>query len=495
MKSFRIKNIKSFVDSGEIEIKPITIFVGKNSCGKSSLLRFPAVLAQTFISETDSPLKFYGKMVDYGNFDDVVHKNLKDNEISFELHYVSSITQLLPKSPFNHSAISHLLSNSMFDNCEGEKDFSIAVSLIKDNKLVILKSFSLSIDNAEVYSLLHLKENNYLYTINNIYNSNSINCLPVPFSKEVHVTSFDGFFPVNNFTETRYREYVSLLRSYPDYIAKDDPTTESEEERQIKYLNNSISILDYITRGFKALVSRESNRLSYIGPFRNSPERIYRNQEKQTSFVGAKGENISTLLINDYHKNKTLLNSISEWLHSTMGYIIDIKNVSDSFFQIVVKNEKGISSNIIDVGYGISQILPIVAETLRLISASHGWYKPTLIIEQPELHLHPSAQADLAQLFTIGMDQKKSPCTFLIETHSEHFIRKLQVLISDKNSPLTKEMVKIYYIDKESDGSAKVIEMLLDDDGRFLNDWPKGFFDEANELSQQLLENLLKSHE
>ena len=62
MKSFRVKNVKSFKDSGAIEFKPITIFVGKNSCGKSSLLRFPVVLAQTAISNTDSPLMLYGKM-------------------------------------------------------------------------------------------------------------------------------------------------------------------------------------------------------------------------------------------------------------------------------------------------------------------------------------------------------------------------------------------------------------------------------------------------
>ena len=73
MKSFRVKNIKSFVDSGNIEIAPITIFVGGNSCGKSSLIRFPAVLSQTFIAETDSPIKFYGKMLDYGNYEDVLH--------------------------------------------------------------------------------------------------------------------------------------------------------------------------------------------------------------------------------------------------------------------------------------------------------------------------------------------------------------------------------------------------------------------------------------
>ena len=86
MKSFRIKNIKSFKDSGNIEFKPLTIFVGKNSCGKSSLLRFPTVLAQTALSNTDSPLMLYGRMLDYGNYEDVVFGKMADS-ISFEIEY------------------------------------------------------------------------------------------------------------------------------------------------------------------------------------------------------------------------------------------------------------------------------------------------------------------------------------------------------------------------------------------------------------------------
>ena len=93
MKSFRIKNIKSFKDSGKIEIKPITIFVGKNSCGKSSLLRFPIVLAQTATYNTDSPIMFYGKMLDYGNYEDVVFGGNKEN-IEFAIHYDIDINDL-----------------------------------------------------------------------------------------------------------------------------------------------------------------------------------------------------------------------------------------------------------------------------------------------------------------------------------------------------------------------------------------------------------------
>ncbi len=89
MKSFQLKNIKSFKDTGEIELKPITVFVGKNSSGKSSLVRFPVVLAQTFLEDTISPIVFNGisgKYLDYGNFEDVVFGHEGD-EVEFKLKY------------------------------------------------------------------------------------------------------------------------------------------------------------------------------------------------------------------------------------------------------------------------------------------------------------------------------------------------------------------------------------------------------------------------
>ncbi len=75
MKTFSLNNIKSFSCSDEIEIKPITVFVGKNSCGKSSLLRFPVMLAQTFLDDALTPLLLFGNLIDYGNYDDVSYRH------------------------------------------------------------------------------------------------------------------------------------------------------------------------------------------------------------------------------------------------------------------------------------------------------------------------------------------------------------------------------------------------------------------------------------
>ena len=89
MDRYSIKNIKSFKDEASIEIKPITVFVGKNSCGKSSLVRFPVVIAQSMNSDADIPIMFLGKNLDYGNYEDVVFGHNKKGKIEFSVEYRS----------------------------------------------------------------------------------------------------------------------------------------------------------------------------------------------------------------------------------------------------------------------------------------------------------------------------------------------------------------------------------------------------------------------
>lgn len=109
-----------------------------------------------------------------------------------------------------------------------------------------------------------------------------------------------------------------------------------------------------------------------------------------------------------------------------------------------------------------------------------------LILEQPELHLHPAAQSELADLFVSSVINSSGKKKILVETHSEHLIRKLQILVADKKYPISKDMVKIYYVDKNEKGDAQIEEMKLLDNGKFENPWPAGFFDRGYQLSREL---------
>lgn len=500
MKSFRIKNIKSFKDSGEIEVKPITIFVGKNSCGKSSLLRFPIVLAQTATSNTDSPIMFYGKMLDYGNYEDVVFGGKKDN-IEFAIHYDVNINDLQDERYRVEEEI-------IVSNTEDVKDTWMRVCVGKKDNKMYVDTVELYVENMLI-SGFYYNNDVYIVKLNSLYVEG--NFLEEQYELNLKSVEFDTFFPIYDSKE-RFSSIVELVYDKsPEYndekkvqelynklynnanpFGDDDYT---DQERKIMRISGGFdyasTLMSHVYQRFKI----ESIITTYIGPFRESPERVYRDSETQSRNVGVKGENVSTLLIRDFHNNNKLIEAISEWLNKTMGYNLQIKDMGSNLFQIMLVNREGVESNILDVGFGISQVLPIVTQIIRSLIWSQKYImgkeinEETIYIEQPELHLHPAAQADLADLFVNCVLESNNGKRIVIETHSEHLIRKLQVLIADKNNMFTNEMIKIYYVDKDEQGVANVEEMKILPNGKFEKRWPSGFFDKAHELSMELLKN------
>lgn len=126
-----------------------------------------------------------------------------------------------------------------------------------------------------------------------------------------------------------------------------------------------------------------------------------------------------------------------------------------------------------DVGFGVSQILPIIAQILL----SHN---NLITVEQPELHIHPGLQAKLADLFIAGIKPPHNH-QFLIETHSEHFALRLQKRLAEKDA-LKPEDVNFLFVRRTGDGS-KVIHIPLDGEGNLTDKPPGGFFlDRLSEL-------------
>ena len=120
-----------------------------------------------------------------------------------------------------------------------------------------------------------------------------------------------------------------------------------------------------------------------------------------------------------------------------------------------------------DVGFGMSQILPILLQGL----ISKG---DVITVEQPEIHLHPRLQAEFGS-FLADCIQQPDPNQFIVETHSEHLVLRLQRLI--RKGELDASDVSVIYVDRDTDG-AKAIPLRIDDEGDFIDDWPGGFFPE-----------------
>lgn len=506
MKSYSITNMKAFKERAHVELKPITIFVGKNSCGKSSLLRFPAVLSQTFGASTTSPLKFYGKLIDYGNYEDVVF-NHSDESISFSICYDFDLVS---------DVYSIYLGYGDSNTPPHIHNVEISVSLIKSKKKVVIEKNEIYIDNTLCYGLYRNSSDNYTIKVFFTYNRENDSFLEDNYEISIKPAGSEQFF----IKVDEHELNSSILNTYfPDGFPELEKAVEGKNgvryfdlismpstlrkmylsQNNIDFPNSDrIKKLDYIVTAFHyyerllamicSMCSYEMEYLSYIGPFRINPERVYRDEEFQTKTVGVKGENVSTVLIRDFQKKQELVGRISSWLNKTMGYNLVVDDMNNGLFRILLEDRNGIKSNLMDVGYGISQILPIIAQILvdsPVRNPYTGDIDDLIVVEQPELHLHPAAQSELAELFVNGAIVGKKK--MLIETHSEHFIRKLQVLVADPNNKITNNDIAIYYVDKSNDGSAFIRNLDMLPNGKFAKKWPSGFFDKAHELSMELL--------
>ncbi len=504
MKKFKLYHIKSFEESEEIEIKPITVFVGKNSCGKSSLLRFPVLLAQTFKEDISSPLLLFGEMLDYGNYDDVVNRH-SNKPFGFSLEFGPELRTRL------HSAMVMYRMRSVYKEEEYARFIRriekvvLYVQIARPNKKMIVQELRLEINSRNVFTLV-LKENSYHLYLRNFLRKDvseeedweehiSIDASFVPFRRFIPVFHAGEWMRsyIYNSPEIKEKKKKRLLEIVGGYSR--DKITEKQRGKKWVYVWTSLILAENLWNGVYRHLDHYANEVSYLGPFRESPKRTYRDSESNFDDVGVYGEHAGMLLRQDSQNNNDLLEAVSDWFYEAMGCTLDIQEISSSLFSLVVKNETKETGeeidNIIDVGYGISQVLPIVTLLLKGDERDEVRYfrdsrKRMFIIEQPELHLHPAAQAELANLFVKSSQISRSR-RILVETHSEHLIRKLQVLIADPKSPITHDQVAFYYVEKDDTGNSYVKKMKVCENGQFEDAWPAGFFDKSYELASELL--------
>lgn len=147
-------------------------------------------------------------------------------------------------------------------------------------------------------------------------------------------------------------------------------------------------------------------------------------------------------------------------------------------YEVLVRtNSKLPEVKLTDVGFGVSQVLPVLVECLYVPRRS------IVIFEQPEIHLHPRVQADLADLFVDAIRAREGSaprdCQFIIESHSEHFLRRLQRRIAEEE--LSKDDAALYFVHTEGE-RARIEALDVDPFGNIQN-WPENFFgDEMGDL-------------
>jgi predicted ATPase len=218
-------------------------------------------------------------------------------------------------------------------------------------------------------------------------------------------------------------------------------------------------------------------RCVHINAFRNPPARIRPYPKTRPETVGLAGEAVYDLLALDSKSTeRKLLQKVADFYRENFdGWEVDINWDRSPYYEIELVRG-ALRINFEDVGMGIAYALPLVASAL-MPSEQNMLY----IIEEPELHLHPAAHGNLAQLFAQTTTETNKH--YLIETHSNHFILRLRRLVAEKK--LSPDDIVLYYVDFDPErNESELKKMLIDEQGQTLDQegnpyWPQGIFSEA----------------
>jgi predicted ATPase len=249
-----------------------------------------------------------------------------------------------------------------------------------------------------------------------------------------------------------------------------------------------------------------ANQVKYLGPLRDEPKPVYPLAGSvDPKDIGFKGENTAAVL--EVHRNAqihyvpcsafssadsskevqqtSLLNAVLDWL-DYMGVAHDLCTVDKGKLGHELKvSTSGSSSlhDLIHVGVGVSQVLPILVQSLLSEPGS------TLIFEQPELHLHPKVQTRLADFF-VSMTMLGKQC--LVETHSEYLINRLRYQSAIIEGDTISKNVILYFVEKETNASN--YRLIRINKYGVIEDWPKGFFEENEETAAETLRAGIEKH-
>ncbi len=402
----RLKNFKAWEDTGEIKLSPVTLLLGTNSSGKSSILQSLLLLKQT-VRSTDRMIHLnmggddLHDIFNFGTFKDILYKNASERQFELWFDFYGEnreIQEVRFHSVYRQDARGGVVQDALE---------------LRTGK----KKFRFKRRNRDAYSFL-------------------LDDASQPFDKG---------------------QYWAPERSI------------GFSAEALRHAGEYSSMLQDISLA----IQKEMETLFYLGPLRRKPERDYQWSKTTPGEMGFDGQKaVDILLASDLTKKSgdgpDILKSVSKWL-SLMGIAerVSLKQVGRSSRYEVVILQDGLETNLRDVGIGASQVLPV------LVLAYFAPEGSTILLEEPEIHLHPLAQAVLAELF-VEVSQERN-IQFLIETHSEHLFRRMQTLIARKSISL--DQCSLFFVERKLN-QASLRKLHVDEYGRLTN-WPESFFGDA----------------
>ncbi len=296
-----------------------------------------------------------------------------------------------------------------------------------------------------------------------------------------------------------------LISKYEKYICEYEKRDYCVENFQGKYelgrdpfqmFDRDSNKEDYFTQlklaldFYKDFLQNILLKIFFVGPIRETPKGLYNiGFETIPKYVGPTGSYFASVLLHENKKqrdyilpdrteNCTLSEALAEWMiHLNVASAVNVDKKNSFGFSVSIENMEQVKSDIMNVGIGTSQVLPV------LISVLLSEPNEILLFEQPELHLHPYSQSRLADMFT---EFCKHGRKIILETHSEYFLLRLRYHIVKENFPSYATAVNFF----QNAGGTKVNFANISGFGNI--DYPDDFRDETQELLNSILEAALE---
>lgn len=515
--SIKIENLRSLKETPFINLKKMNILLGANSSGKSTFLRSFPLFSQSINKDLRGPISWFDdSLVDFGDYLTAKNKNASDKDfISFSYSFVSTDKDVyfFDRYRYMENRVLHKIPSSLSITISYANDnIGTYINRINININTLICTLSIEDRNSYVKVCIDDKEINVIkwkwnqnthrgmLPLNELQKKDdSVLSLNYTVYKNIldkinkfcdkRLTCQDRFKPIINSWETDKYKFLDYIQNRVNIISlkKETKKWSIEDERFIDLYNNIslLYVLDIWSHINHELVMFYRG-CSYIAPMRAEANRYYRSQGLQVNDIDAYGRNLQEFLSSLTTKQQI---SYNDFCKTLLGFTVtSITNSGNS--SIILNYENG-KFNLTDVGFGYSQILPIITKLWFLNNKSFRYDKRRyyyedpfynmVLIEQPELHLHPAMQAKIADAFietcnlqNIDKDAERS-LRLIIETHSPTIINRIGRRIREGKIDPDDVNVILFQKDREQKNT-ELKQITFNNQGQLI-DWPYGFFE------------------
>jgi predicted ATPase len=547
------KNYKSFKTKQTIDFKPITILIGPNSAGKSSIMKLLAFMKQSMENSHNDILSWRKPLVDMIGYNDVAHRgNGKPVEVgltakvnvgvaweeiesskfkspelkvNLKIHSHDEISGEIGEKPASLYKYSSIMQRSNESEFLGERVYIYPPkSLEKIYSSYLRKALKYPASQLDLQNIILPNHNNIERLIDDFLHTHlggEADCsgfVPSRYgTSKVHTfLNFSGpLMPYITEGDRKLENMEDLRTHFDQLLSLSNPNKTDDLDAIEQHIRNYCQVLIWRGEELKGHESSADNALvhlrkktetlfkslEFFPPVRPEPKKYYSRSEL-VEFTGEES-----------FDKPEFLDFVNIYL-SLLGFETELKfdllAENEDLYKIIIRDIKtGYESSLSDVGYGYSQVLPIIFAKTRV--------RKTVCLEQPELHLHPQAQSALADLIVndvlstsensdghpdhplhgisklfgdakwqVRNDRSFISNNYIIETHSEHLLRGLQVKVAE--GILKAEDVAVYYISRNKSGNGTVTPLIIGTNGFFDKPIPPGFYDSTTHLLEKLWE-------